>query len=119
MNKPVTFPIAKLLKERRFDEICEFGFHLDGSEHDFKKDWLGLQKNSYLAKNYFTRPTIADVIMWLYEKHGIWVFTFRYSKAWQWKVDDETSTLEFSTKGFNSPTEAYLAGIEYTLNTLI
>ena len=46
MNKEVNFEIAKLLKEKGFRLLPDF-------------------KSSY--------PTIAEVVMWLYEKHGVWI----------------------------------------------
>ena len=68
---------------------------------------------------------ISDVVMWLYEKHGIWIsveqniyenkfdylITQRKANSWYVKSNDELV--------FNSPTEAYEAAIEYTLNKLI
>jgi len=61
--------------------------------------------------------TIAEVVMWLYEKHGVWIKAeptikdkweaFVYQVGWKY-----VNTV-------NSPTEAYEAAIEYTLNNLI
>ena len=142
MNTPVSFELAKLLKEKGFDIPTQRYYEhaltskKDSETNDYtgsfgwKKGETNLSsgyfKNNYgmadlSDKNWYmcSAPTIAEVVMWLYEKHGIWIFVFRYSKEWQWKVDDENSTLEFSRKGFNSPTEAYEAAINHTLNNLI
>lgn len=107
MNTPVSFPIAKLLKEKRFDEYCMFIY----------------------------APTIAEVVMWLYEKHGIWVYTECdcYGQEWyskisvaskqNWENLDKRHKIVSAFRKFNSehksPTEAYEAAIEYTLNNLI
>ena len=75
-------------------------------------------------------PTISDVVMWLYEKHGIWIDVniTRYGKFWgNVFLKEEYNDLknpfnwEFVNQiiDFNSPTEAYEAAIEYTLNNLI
>jgi hypothetical protein len=132
MNTPVSSELAKLLKEKRFDvpvrnyrlEGKYSDFVHEGFEDDYWGDYRIVNWNKEIIgikpfKGFVSAPTIAEVVMWLYEKHGIWIFVFRYSKEWQWKVDDENSTLEFSRKGFNSPTEAYEAAINHTLNNLI
>lgn len=74
----------------------------------------------------YSAPTIADVVMWLYEKHGIWIeclhrgdmgdFTFKVSKL---KKRWRTEPHYLHDKGFSSPTEAYEAAIDYTLKNLI
>lgn len=81
----------------------------------------------------WTFPTIADVVMWIYEKHRIWIWVGCR------ELEDSTNRTIFipqgrtipSTKkdGFvvdiipytpkGSPTEAYEAAFEYTLNNLI
>jgi hypothetical protein len=88
MNTPVSNPIAKLLNEL-----------------------VGLRNG------WIDSPTIADVVMWIYEKHGIWIYTDLYGSCWKYLIvkDNSRRTIE----GFNSPTEAYEAAIEYTLNRLI
>ena len=58
-------------------------------------------------------PTIAEVIMWLYEKHGIWISVIHQHNKFFWKFGS------YQTQEFNSPTEAYEAAIDYTLNNLI
>lgn len=67
---------------------------------------------------------IMQVIMWLYEKHGIWVQVFILNKTFAWKfieIEKQVSWCLFSQqdKGYNSPTEAYEAAIEYVLTKLI
>jgi hypothetical protein len=73
-------------------------------------------------------PTISDVIMWIYEKHEIWIQVKPGGKLETWdfivqKKDNTFAVSYFEIKQhkpfFNSPTEAYEAAIEYTLNNLI
>lgn len=70
--------------------------------------------------------TIAEVVMWLYEKHGVWIEVslnqFSKPKDLQWMysiVFTEDCTYSHSPKSYNSPTEALEAAIIYTLNKLI
>ena len=80
MNNNVNFEIAKLLKEKEYDEPCHNAYDTHGMQ--FANGWL-----DYLWENGneipFTKkdlkpqdtlaPTIAQVVMWLYEKHDIWI----------------------------------------------
>ena len=127
MNKEVNFEIAKLLQEKGFDEPCSHAYkevespvlyiHRDKKyNNSFKKEWQdSVRKNSHMDNAVIKRysaPTIADVIMWLYEKHGIWIGVGN--------IDDSTVFRHcFSNIDFNSPTEAYEAAITYTLTKLI
>lgn len=125
LNKPVDFSTAKLLKEKGFDKPTPKYFRYDGKECENKPiNW-----NEDVG--FFSRPTIVDVIMWLYEKHGIWIIApthdnndnyfcyeinFKPSHFLLKVVKNKWSPKEIR---FNSPTEAYEAAIEYTLNNLI
>ena len=74
--------------------------------------------------NQHLHSEIMQVIMWLYEKYKIWIQVFILNKTFAWKVQD-VNTLVITClyaqqdKGYNSPTEAYEAAIEYTLENLI
>ena len=69
-------------------------------------------------------PTIAEVVMCLYDKHGIWIIVSHeisdlHQTEWFWigvKNGEEIASQYF---GFNSPTEAYSQAIEHTLKNLI
>ncbi len=92
MNKEVSFPIAKLLKEKGFDMPCndyytsrgllnsdgwgdiiyeDGGFSSGEPERMIKFDYSDFSKRQ--KEEYYLCPTIAEVVMWLYEKHGIWI----------------------------------------------
>jgi len=90
---------------------------------------LLIDVNKYPAKNVmFQAPTIAEVVMWLYEKYGIWVriTPIPYSDNlthWRW----EHMSTNYATRNagwkkqedYMSPTEAYQAAILYALKHLI
>ena len=61
-------------------------------------------------------PTIAEVVIWLYEKHGIWIYAKR-GYGWEFVIEKAETLNNDGT--FNTPTEAYSAAILYTLNSLI
>lgn len=136
MNKPVKFELAKLIKEKGFDKPCIACY----DKCDMLSSYV---ENVFEPKNYNTSsfvksaPTIAEVVMWLYEKHGIWISIFsdtvlNWESLFSIKIDwiypkdspdsEDIEPKYFNYKGdneFNSPTEAYEAAIEYTLNNLI
>lgn len=111
MTTPVSFEIAKLLKERGFPQITDSG-------------WV-------------EQPSIGEVVEWLLEKHSIWV-QVTVSSTWvgnrkepHAKFNSETVSRNRNFKvktlietrvrmePYDSPKEAYEAGIEYALNNLI
>jgi hypothetical protein len=119
--------MAKLLdsKEVRF-ENWQGKIFVDGEEQPHMAHWyVG-------AKEILIRPTIADVVMWLYEKHGIWVYTYFLGLSYSCYViqkiqkTNPTQPLVQLVKDsitydelFNSPQEAYSAAFDYILNELI
>ena len=114
MNTPVNFEIAKLLKEKGYNKIAQNLWHFNGS------DCIGMSNKN--SENFgFSAPTIAEVVMWLYEKHGIWVYPFRhnFNNEFYWHIDTPHEDEFTSDMNFKSPTEAYEAGIEYTLKNLL
>lgn len=114
MNTYVSFELAKLLKEKGFDKPTSKYFKYDGKECENKPlDW-----NEDVG--FFSAPTISEVAMWLYEKHGVWVEVLEtdlFNKFfYQMKRKDNT---RLKNGDYNSPTEAYEAAIEYCLKNLI
>lgn len=83
---------------------------------------FGCQNNPLYFKTY-SAPTIAEVVMWLYEKHGIWIVAFPelfngtevrfYPSIFEQGVGEDIEQY------FNSPSETYEAAIEYCLTKLI
>jgi len=149
MNTIITFEIAKLIKEKGFDVECnkyyEYALTSRKNEEDgysgsfgWKKGELNLQ-SGYFINNHSkidnsnsswllcSAPTIAEVVMWLYEKHGIWVVVnigkphlvkscMFYANIIKFGIHHKN---KHRTIFVNTPTEAYLSAIEHTLNNLI
>lgn len=123
MIQLVSFEIAKLLKEKKCD-----------LNHEYMA-FTYVVTEKYPEGELFLIPTIADVVMWLYEKHGIWIGVDCdcYGILWyanlsvasekNWDNIDLRHEIISASKKFpnehNSPTEAYESAIEYTLNNLI
>lgn len=134
MNTHVNFEIAKLLRDKEYNLPCNY-FYSDGEYTQAAY----FRNHNDSSVHVFTAPTISDVIMWLYEKHGIWIMvTYNPEhKNWDYNYDNINWTKEeFDNKlkkdiegflesvlnpkpKFNSPIEAYEAAIEYVLKNLI
>ena len=150
LNKTVDFSTAKLLKEKgfglnnedyiqlpRFYEKC--GNYIEYNVHVIKKynsppNHLGadtiedFEANLTMVDNsldsIYLAPTISEVVMWLYEKHGIWlVINITITNKWYFELFNlkgkRNAEIETIGKYFNSPMEAYKAAITYTLNNLL
>lgn len=104
MNTPVSFELDKMLND---------------------KGLPGLKSFYVNQKHYELNPkkyTIADVVMWLHEKRGIWICVSvePESGVFYFSVDKNKGSFFYDKGGdYPSPTEAYTAAIEYTLKTLI
>lgn len=125
MNKEVNFEIVKLLKEKGFNMTPYLTIDNENPKN-LKSNFNPREYQPW----YFTL-TIADVVMWLYEKHGIWIEVSCHTV-----FDEKDDTIEvdlfyfaarklkpveilYSGDFVNSPIEAYEDGILYTLNNLI
>lgn len=144
MNKEVNFEIAKLLKEKGFSWECRHfyskskydkEFYLKtGTEYESDRDciwdWnLNGGKSGMLSKIipypndsdaiYYSAPTIAEVVMWLYENHDIWIVVDEYNNdeegRWFYNWKSLKTQSEGMDSGFTSPTESYEAAIIYVL----
>lgn len=112
MTKPVSFEIARLLKEKGFDLPCYHYYYNNKLDSSSKDDWNALKG--------YSAPTIAEVVMWFYEKHKIWI----------WVSQEFSDSLDFSWRfrgdygfsppigAYKSPTKAYEAALKYCLENL-
>ena len=135
MNTQVTFELAKLLKEKGFKKpLSSENSYWTANGHSVQHyKWFNPEE----LIDYIDALTIAEVVMWLYEKYGIWICV-----DWMKRIKPYNSgfychlrgankslnqdnfivinnTLDSGYEVFNIPTEAYEAAIEYTLNNLI
>lgn len=134
MNTPVSFETAKLLKEKGYDEYCNQKYIAQCLWQ--KPNSREKYKNSEIHKNSndVSAPTIAEVVMWLYEKHKLDIIV-RYPDSDTNKVEGINSVYynleiyrlsggdawkKYKKIGVSdNKTEVYEAGIIYCLNNLI
>jgi hypothetical protein len=133
MNNLVNFELAQLLKENGYNEPTYDCYNLNGLL--FSNGWCeyiaddyefdGLVKPHKLKEKDVLAPTISEVVMWLYEKHNIWISvringidkTFDYSIHDIENMGGSLDNIERSS--FIKPSYAYQEAILYTLKNLI
>ena len=140
MNTQVDFQTAKLLKEKGFKNPSITYYDKENNLETYKlcycqiysTAWHQMVSSRYLDIDIYSAPTIAEVVMWLYEKHRIWISVFTMDK-WIPNGNNKTQIFDYTIKQmkiglidihkkfeeFNSPIEAYTEAIKYTLNHLI
>ena len=128
----VSFEIAKLLKEKGFDENCS---------RSYVKDKLAVSQgfnNSYYTTMYsdasyrpVSAPTLQMAMKWLREKHGLHCYSdYDFVLGWYCEITSLKETVEYDYEemrhyhpekdnGFSSPEEACEAAIKYCLENLI
>jgi len=127
MNTPVSFELAKLLKEKGFDDITNLIYMTNYTTKVLFEN-INQLRHSDGNNPFCSAPTIAEVVMWLHKEKGLWVnvmymgFELKYS----WSIDIiTTSGSDWDSYGeegdicYKSPTEAYSKAIIYTLKNLI
>ena len=126
----VSYGVAKLLKEKGFDEPIQYFYKFDSKEL-----YRGtVFTNTQIGDKFYNAPTLQMAIKWLREVHRKWItITFHW-----YTVDGETTlyyspyimlseyenvVLEdknpFKMKLFNSYEEACESAIKYCLEHLI
>lgn len=133
MNTPVSFELAKLLREKGFKKPLS-------SENRY---WT-IDGGSVQSWKWFTdeelagcidAPTIAEIVMWFYEKHNVWVNVMGETTGESWfpKVEIVSEKVwcnillresvhdinrELTSNLYYSISEAYEAAIKHTLENL-
>jgi len=137
MNKPVSYPLSILCKEKGFNNPITHQYYTWLGVYKLQENSGGKVSNSELQAvttneginldTWISAPTIADVVMWLYEKHGIWLYCEIKGDNFYVKAKKIKSNWRRVVSGvvdnenilFNSPIEAYEAGIKYCLEKVI
>lgn len=115
MNTPVSLEIAKLLVEKKIHIRSGVCYEVEDGREPI------LLPNNFLygSMSSYNAPTIADVIMWLYEKHGIWISVFKYKDHAADLNDPYLFRNQFDRGDYDSPKKAYEAGIIHVIQNLI
>ena len=125
MNTHVNFEISKLLKEKGYDETTQLIYMTNHTSEVLFENINGL-KHSDGNNPFCSAPTIAEAVMWLYEKHNIWIYVWKSDINMTFTLWLQLLNVRGSSpikvpllKIFHTPTEAYEAAITYVLSNLI
>ena len=152
MNTPVSFENAKLLKDKGYGNTAPWKLgrdyynhlgELNGDVTDYIRAFVKLKdrkdRSELTHLETIDAPTIAEVVMWLYEKHKLWINMeivgnqnvyprYRYQvidlAKWNSGLEYQIKLLEICYEeliksSFVLPTEAYEAAIEHVFKNLI
>lgn len=125
LNKLVDFTTAKLLKEKGFDKPCTHHLVDDKSIINFgsRRTSKDILENLDEGTKLLAIPTIAEVVMWVYEKYGAWIEVRKYTRnglrCFSPYIDNTPVKKDVFFNDYDSPTEAYEAAIFYVLSNLI
>ena len=122
----VSYKTAKLLKEKGFDEPCQFLYF---SKYKPEGDFVGCfhaRKNSEINEASYSAPTIQRAMKWLMEEKGIAIIPILSSildnEKFLWDVKIVVAkTGESYSQGwiYEKQEEAFDTAIKYCLKNLI
>lgn len=126
----VNFEIAKLLKERGFNEICLRTYYDDGEMSRIYDEDEGVY-NENLLPSIIAAPTHQMAMKWLREEYGI-IITIDFDEyeltsdnkkvGYGWniqKIENPTEYFKISTMAYDTYEEAIEASIKFCLKNLI
>jgi hypothetical protein len=119
-----SFEIAKLLKEKGFDEICNYEWWIPDTDKGYVFIANGQIKNSNLIDEAYTAPSQSLALKWLREVHN-WYIDIRFNRHYQYYIPivynmsgtlESIANLEERPKQYEQAVEAALL---YVLKNLI
>ena len=117
----VSFEVAKLLKEKGFDERCRNSYNLEG------KFYVHTQWHYPITTMGYVAPTHQMAMKWLREVHGIFIAINNDDLDFNWQCYDlinrgstlDPKILSESYAGYKTYEEAVEAALKYVLENLI
>ena len=120
MAKHITFEQAKWLKGVEFDVPVKKYYMGSGKDYSWEEETNG--NNPSFTKEIYSMPEQHQVVDWLLEKYGIWIYVTRDGGWWIPVIQDLSNEKKEGAINidmnnvdvcFNSPTEAYEAAFDY------
>lgn len=102
MNKEdyVSMEVAKLLKEKEFNEKCNHYWwqhnddtRLDSEGFRFTREWIEVNNDCY--DGVWLAPTLYEAAKWLRNEHGIYVTIISSPITWLYKNNDGSYITHF------------------------
>ena len=140
MIELVDFDTAKLLEEKGFDLPVVNFYNEQKALHQVYNMSVPENMNRIKTSEWYkhnvmySAPTIAQVVMWLYDRHEVWIevsltdnsrhyyfdYTIITSKDRDYNDEDcfDSAKRFYDDDKHNKPTEAYVEAIKYCLKKL-
>ena len=123
MNTTVNFEISKLVKKKGYDNVTDLIYMTNHTKEVLFENINGL-KHSDGNNPFCSAPTIAEVVMWIYEKYGVWIsvdmiFVENQTYFYYIITESKDDVIDIQSEKYDTATEAYSSAIEYTLKNLI
>jgi len=132
-----SYEVAKLLKEKGFNEKCRGGYHYEFDDNDnpivMLEEWTAQPYNNDFVDEGFlcSAPTHQMAMKWLREVHNKHCdIGYDIDLKWFFQIIDLKETVEYdypepkyyhaeNETGFNTYEEAVEAALKYSLENLI
>lgn len=115
----VTLEIAKLLKEKGFNEWCEWVYEDHGATHStIDADFVG-HSNSNLESNQYAIPFQSQAQTWLRNRKNVIVivdYDIVYSKKWDYEIWYDGALRVSSFERYDSYEEALEKGLKEAID---
>ena len=122
----VSFEVAKLLKEKGFDEPCECFYDTENNDASIVNGWMDISNSELEEREFvcYSAPTHQMAMKWLREVHKIYIVISPISgKGYGAILCDVGDFDDFNYIGetdyFFHPEEAVEAALKYSLENLI
>lgn len=125
----VSYEVAKLLKEKGFDEYCDSIYILENGDYRHSKINVPCRNSNNYKPTIIVRPTHQMVMKWLREVHNI-IIAIRPPYNWNgkkptnylfdvWHHCDDNTDNNISVVSSTTYEEAVEAALKYCLTKLI
>lgn len=125
----VSFEIAKLLKEKGFDEPCECLYDIENNDVSIVNGWMNTSNSELEEREFvcYSAPTIQMAMKWLREEKDVQIEipivgkdTWESPTKWIYGFRCQTKdVIDRRNADFSSYEEACEAAIKYCLENLI
>ena len=127
----VSYEIAKLLKEKGFDEptVFRYGDYPGNNDLLFAPSGMAIVKNSETQPYFYSAPTLQMAMKWLRKEHNLEIYPYhnspdnRHNSGWWFEIIKYPNSVAEYESGIDEEVDTYEeaceAAIKYCLEKLI
>lgn len=124
-----SFEVAKLLKEKGFDEPCECFYDTENNDVSIVNGWMDISNSELEEREIvcYSAPTHQMAMAWLREKYGIFIAINNDDLDFNWQCYDlinrgstlDPKILSESYGGFKHYEDAVEVALKFCIKNLI